>query len=124
MVDEHLWEKQINIITGKNFKFVLDDYGKGYSNMTRLKKCPFVNIKLDMSIVWDYCKQADEIIPEMVSSFRKMGFDVTAEGIENHEMADKMKSIGVNYLQGYYFSKPLPCDEFVSFILASNFERT
>ena len=124
MVDEHLWESQIEIITGKNFKFVLDDYGKGYSNMSRLKKCPFVNVKLDMSIVWDYCKHNDELLPDMVSSFRKMGFDVTAEGIENQEMADKMKSIGVNYLQGYYFSKPLPCDEFVSFIQASNFEKT
>lgn len=115
MVDEHLWESQIEIITGKNFKFVLDDYGKGYSNMSRLKKCPFVNIKLDMSIVWDYCKHNDELLPDMVSSFRKMGFEITAEGIENQEMADKMKDIGVNYLQGYYYSKPLQCEEFISF---------
>ena len=83
--------------------------------MSRLKKCPFVNVKLDMSIVWDYCKYNDELLPDMVSSFRKMGFEITAEGIENQEMADKMKDIGVNYLQGYYYSKPLQCEEFISF---------
>ena len=81
--------------------------------MTRLKKCPFVNIKLDMSIVWDYCKNPDEIIPSMVETFDKIGFGITAEGIEDKNMMDKMASIGVSYLQGFYFSRAVSMEEFM-----------
>lgn len=113
MIDETLFLKQMQALNSKGFKFVLDDYGKGYSNMTRLKKCPFVNIKLDMSIVWDYCKNPDEIIPSMVETFDKIGFGITAEGIEDKNMMDKMASIGVSYLQGFYFSRAVSMEEFM-----------
>ncbi len=114
MIDETLLLKQMQALTAKGFKFVLDDYGRGYSNMTRLKKCPFINIKLDMSIVWDYCNNPDEIIPSMVGAFDKIGFGITAEGIEDKDMMDKMASIGVTYLQGFYFSRAVSIEEFMS----------
>ncbi len=114
MIDDGLLLKQMQAISDKGFKFVLDDYGRGYSNMTRLKKCPFINVKLDMSIVWDYCDNPDNIIPNMVSTFGKIGFGITAEGIETKDMMEKMADIGVDFLQGFFFSKPLPVDEFVS----------
>ena len=114
MIDEGLFLKQMQALNAKGFKFVLDDYGRGYSNMTRLKKCPFINIKLDMSIVWDYCKEPDVIIPNMVEAFDKIGFEITAEGIEDKDMMDKMAMLGVTYLQGFYFSKPVSMEEFMS----------
>ena len=113
MIDDAFLQKQMNSMTESGFKFVLDDYGTGYSNLSRLKKCPFINIKLDMSIVWDYCKEPEEILPNMIQAFKHMGFKITAEGVENLEMADIMKSIGCDFLQGYFYSKPLPQDEFV-----------
>lgn len=113
MVDYALLQSQIQMMTGVGFKFVLDDYGKGYSNVSRLKKCPFVNVKLDMEIVWDYFKTEDSIVPMLVKAFKEMGFSVTAEGIETEEMAVRMRDLGCDYLQGYYFSKPLSADEFV-----------
>ncbi len=113
MIDEALMDKQINALKNKGFKFVLDDYGKGYSNMARLHRTPFINIKLDMSIVWDYCNNPDAILPNEVGAFSSTGFSITAEGIETEEMAIKMKEIGCTYLQGYYFSKPLPIKEFI-----------
>ena len=113
MIDEQLMDKQIAALTGSGFKFVLDDYGKGYSNMSRLRKTPFINIKLDMTIVWDYCSNPDHILPSEVSAFKKSGFEITAEGIEDEDMANKMRDIGCTYLQGYYFSKPLPVEEFI-----------
>lgn len=116
MVDEQLLEKQIDALRTNGFSFVLDDYGKGYSNMSRLRSCPFVNIKLDMSIVWDYCKAPDEMVPNMVKTFSGMGFEITAEGIEDEKMADAMEHIGCNYLQGYLYSKPVPMDEFVKLL--------
>ena len=113
MVDEQMMDKQITALTSSGFKFVLDDYGKGYSNMSRLRKTPFINIKLDMSLVWDYCSAPNHILPSEVDAFKKSGFEITAEGIEDEDMANKMRDIGCTYLQGYYFSKPLPFEEFV-----------
>ena len=113
MVDDQLLVNQTNQLKDLGFHFVLDDYGKGYSNLTRLKRCPFINIKLDVSIVWDYCSKPDVLLPNMVKTFANMGFGITAEGIETEEMAQSMTDIGCKYLQGYYYSKPLPLDEFV-----------
>ncbi len=114
MIDEAFLNRQIEAMREKGFKFVLDDYGTGYSNVVRLKKCPFINVKLDMSLVRDYCKEPDEILPNMIVTFKRMGFGVTAEGIEDKKMADMMKSIGCDYLQGYYYSKPVPMEEFLA----------
>ncbi len=114
MIDEGFLHRQINAMRVKGFNFALDDYGVGYSNLSRLKKCPFTNVKLDMSIVWEYYKNPDEILPSMIKAFKHMGFSVTAEGIEDEKINDMMKSIGCDYLQGYYYSKPLTMDEFIA----------
>lgn len=106
-------EEQIQTLRGAGFYFSLDDYGSGYSNLSRVKQYPFVNIKLDMGIVWDYFRDQDQLLPTTVQTFKQMGFSVTAEGIESEEMADAMCAIGCDYLQGYYFSEPLPAEEFV-----------
>jgi EAL domain-containing protein (putative c-di-GMP-specific phosphodiesterase class I) len=112
MIDDVFLQKQIAVMGEKGFKFALDDYGTGYSNLSRLKKCPFINVKLDMSIVWDYCREQDAILPNMIQAFKHMGFGITAEGIEDAGMADAMKNIGCDLLQGYLYSKPVPADEF------------
>ncbi len=113
MIYEYFLNRQIRVLAEKGFKFVLDDYGTGYSNLARLKKCPFINIKIDMSIVWDYCKEPDYILPTMIQAFKHMGFGITSEGVENDNMAETMKNIGCDLLQGYLYSKPLPVEEFV-----------
>ena len=112
MIDDAFLQKQIGAMTEKGFKFVLDDYGTGYSNLSRLKKCPFINVKLDMSIVWDFCKEPDAILPNMIAAFKHMGFCITAEGIEDDGMVKAMKDIGCDLLQGYHYSKPIPAGEF------------
>ena len=73
---------------------MLDDYGTGYSNLSRLKKCPFINVKLDMSLVRDYCSEPDDILPNMIQAFKNMGFSITAEGVEDENMVNTMKNIG------------------------------
>ena len=105
-------EKQIEDLQGIGFQISLDDYGSGFSNLHQVKKFSFSNIKLDMSIVWDYMRDRDALLPALVQAFRQMGFSITAEGVETQEMAEAMTGIGCDYLQGYYFSKPLPMDEF------------
>ncbi len=113
LVDDVFLKKQIQKMESKGFKFVLDDYGTGYSNLSRLKKCPFINIKLDMSLVKDYCREPDDILPTMIQAFKHMGFGITSEGVENNDMAGMMKKIGCDYLQGYFYSEPVPSENFV-----------
>ncbi|MCR5278352.1 MAG: EAL domain-containing protein [Lachnospiraceae bacterium] len=112
MIDDSFLQKQLAVMVERGFKFSLDDYGTGYSNLTRLKKCPFKNVKLDMAVVKDYCQSPDDILPTMIKAFKQMGFEVTAEGIEDENVAETMKRIGCDYLQGFYYSKPLPMKEF------------
>ena len=113
MVDYEVLEKQIQALRSNGFSFALDDYGSGYSNLTRVKRYPFVNIKLDIEVVRDYCRNRDNLLPNLVNAFRQMGFSITAEGIETEEMAAVMTEIGCDYLQGFRFSRPIPMDEFL-----------
>lgn len=115
MVDFSSSIKQIMKLKDAGFKFALDDYGSGYSNLTRVKEYPFINIKLDMSVVWDYYHERDFLIPYLVEAFHQMNFSITAEGIETLDMAEVMSGIGCDFLQGYYFSKPLPEEEFIRY---------
>ena len=105
-------ERQIEELLRGGFQISLDDYGSGFSNLHQVRKYAFSNIKLDMSIVWDYVRDRDALLPALVKAFGEMGLSVTAEGIETGEMAEAMKEIGCHYLQGYYYSKPLPMEEF------------
>ena len=114
MEDLAVLQKQIDDLRRNGFKFSLDDYGSGYSNLTRVKRYPFFNIKIDMEVVWDFFKDRDNLLPMIILAFRQMGFSITAEGIETSEMADLMTEIGCDYLQGYFFSKPLPPEEFIA----------
>ncbi len=113
MIDDSFLQKQMQSVREKGFQLVLDDYGTGYSNLTRLKICPFTNVKLDMSLVWDYCANPDDILPTMIKAFKHMNFTITSEGIENEQMADMMRRIGSDYLQGYHYSKPLSMEDFM-----------
>ena len=114
MVDFTILEKQIQSLRASGFQFALDDYGSGYSNLTRVKHYPFINIKLDLEVVWDYFREKDVLLPALVKAFKQLNFTVTAEGIETREMEEALSSIGCDYLQGYYYSKPLPVPEFMA----------
>ena len=113
VIDMQLLDRQITALREAGFKLALDDYGSGYSNLTRVKHYPFSNIKFDMEVIWDYFRDRDVLLPSIVSAFKQLNLSVTAEGIETAEMAEEMKRIGFDFLQGYYYSQPIPADEFV-----------
>ena len=114
MIDFSLLREQIDALHAAGFQFALDDYGSGYSNLTRVRQYPFSNIKIDMEVVRNYFREKDPLLPALISAFRRMDFSVTAEGIETPEMAEALRSIGCDYLQGYYFSRPVPMSEFLA----------
>lgn len=114
MIDYSLISDQVQALQDMGFQFVLDDYGAGYSNLTRLTNYPFVNIKLDMAVVRSYCAEQDTLLPIVVRGFRDAGYTITAEGVETEEMAVLLAGIGTDFLQGYLFSRPVPMDEFAT----------
>jgi EAL domain-containing protein (putative c-di-GMP-specific phosphodiesterase class I)/GGDEF domain-containing protein len=98
--------------------FSLDDYGNGYSNLSYVVGLPVNIIKIDKALVGAYftsekVKIATEYTIEMI---HKLGLKIVVEGIETEEHYQAFKKLGVEYIQGYYFSKPLPESEIEAFL--------
>ena len=92
-------------------KLSLDDFGTGYSSLSSLRQFPFDTLKIDRSFLLDAdAARADEIVRTVAGLSRALGMDVTVEGLETADHADRMRGLGVSYAQGYYFARPLPPD--------------
>lgn len=118
MVDPNVLKRQMDQLSALGYEFNLDDYGSGYANQFRIKTFPFSGIKLDMKIVWAHFREPDCILPNAVQSFVDRDLSVTAEGVETKEMAEQLTRMGCTYLQGFYYSKPIPVDDFLNYIKA------
>ena len=112
MLDISLVKDQIDALRQSGFPLVLDDYGAGYSNLARFGQYSFRSIKLDMSIVRTYYNSDSPILPTLTRMFHSIGCLVVAEGVETEEMAQALRILGCDLLQGYLFDKPLPAEEF------------
>nr|WP_246476136.1 bifunctional diguanylate cyclase/phosphodiesterase [Roseibium litorale] len=86
----------------------LDDFGTGYSSLSRLHEMPITALKIDKSFVQKGDAQATAIIEGSVLIARQFGIRVIAEGVETLEQAQSLQAIGVDALQGYLFSRPVP----------------
>lgn len=98
--------------------FSLDDYGSGYSNLSYIVGFPFHIIKLDKNMVWSYFKseKAEVAMKYAVSMVKELGMQIIAEGVEDEKQYGAMKDLGVDFIQGFYFSRPLPEREVTDFL--------
>lgn len=120
-LNQEVIEKNIKGLTQKGISFSLDDYGTGYSNIWRITKLPFEIIKLDKSFVDDLNKPGMKIvISETISMLKKLNKKILIEGVETFEEFDYFRTVGCDYVQGYYFSKPLQKDDFIIFLKSFN----
>lgn len=95
------------------FKILMDDFGTGYSSLMMLKSIPIDVMKLDKSFVDDYNDEKGEKIISCVTQLAKsMNIEVTAEGVETEGQYEFMKRLGCDVIQGFYFSKPIPVEDF------------
>ncbi len=95
------------------FRFAMDDFGTGYSNMNAIFSLDFDTVKIDKSILWGAQKTAlgASILRNCVRMIKEMSRKVMVEGVETEDQIWLLCELGVDYLQGFYFSKPVPKDE-------------
>ena len=93
-------------------RFALDDFGTGYSSLSYLKRMPVGMLKIDRSFVESLGEDAEDevLISGIVGVARGLGLRVLAEGVETPEQLERVKALGCDLAQGYYFSKPLPAE--------------
>ncbi|KZZ72196.1 hypothetical protein A3766_21745 [Oleiphilus sp. HI0132] len=96
----------------------MDDFGTGYSSLSVLSKLPINELKIDRSFVNDILiDEQDWLLAKSIINLSKsLSIPVVAEGVETKEQADILAANGCDVFQGYYFAKPMPKNELVSFL--------
>ena len=102
--------------------FSLDDFGNGESNLNYIIDMPVDIVKLDMNMTRAYfsSSKAQMVVEATLSMVHGMGLKMVAEGIENEYMLETFEKLGVDYIKGYYFSKPLSENDFIRYINSRN----
>jgi EAL domain-containing protein (putative c-di-GMP-specific phosphodiesterase class I)/GGDEF domain-containing protein len=95
------------------FEMLLDDFGSGYSSLASLNTLRFDTLKLDKSLI-DYIgdENGEKLLEHITKLGQSLGLHITAEGVETHSQLIFLKNLQCDDIQGYYFSKPLPMDEY------------
>ena len=100
-------------LKAKGISIALDDFGTGFSSLSYLQKLPLDRLKVDRSFVSGIAEVGGSIIADTIINLGKqMNLKVIAEGIETIEQEAELKALGCDEVQGFYYAKPMPADEF------------
>ena len=121
--DPDVVDQNINRLHGMGIHFALDDYGTGYSNVKRVTTLPVDIVKLDKTFVDGVDDpQMWIMVQDTIKMLKQMGKKVLVEGVEEEKVVRKFMDLGADYiqgceyLQGYYFCRPLPERDFIEFM--------
>lgn len=100
-------------------RIACDDFGTGYSSLTQLKQLPIDTLKIDKSFIDDITFNTNSmaIVQAIIAMAKKLNIRVIAEGVEHLTQVNMLQELGCTFIQGYYFSKPLPAQEMQSWIM-------
>ena len=106
-------------------KILMDDFGVGFSNFNNLKNLPIDVIKIDKSFIDNITTdiKSREITRFMIEFAKEIGLEVVAEGVDNQKQVDLLKKFKCDTIQGFFYSKPLPRNEFERFLATNTFEK-
>ena len=115
-------ENNIKILHKQGIEFSLDDYGSGYSNTDYLFRFPFRIVKIDKTILWEAFKNEKAMIAlrNTIRMIKELGLEIVVEGVENQEYVDYLTEEHCDYLQGYFYSKPIPDRDFLELLRREN----
>ena len=102
--------------------FSLDDFGTGQSNLNYIIDMPVGIVKFDREMTNAYFEnsKAKYIMDAAMNMIHGMSLDIVSEGVETEEQLHAMENLNISYIQGFYFSKPLPVREFLDFVSERN----
>jgi len=102
--------------------FSLDDFGTGHSNLNYIVEMPVDVVKFDrdMTNAFFVDEKARYVMEAAMQMIHGMGLKIVSEGIETKEQCEKIIEMGISYIQGYYFSKPVPENEYYDFVVKNN----
>ena len=110
--------ENMNTLVSRGFSFSLDDFGKGESNLMYIVEmpCQIIKLDMDMSRACFNNPKGKSVVEAIVDMSKKLNLVTIAEGIETADEVSGISSLGIDYIQGYYFSKPLPMNEFLEYM--------
>jgi len=115
--DKHRAKYLLAKIREMGFKINLDDFGTGYSSLSVLKEFKMDILKIDKSFVDEVLNKDGEIyVKTIIDMAKNLNLKTVAEGMETREQFEKLRELGVDYYQGYYFAKPMRLEEFEKFV--------
>ena len=103
---------------GRGVRMSIDDFGTGYSSLNYLKKFKVYKLKIDQSFVRDISSNADDkaIVTTIINMASSLGMQTIAEGVETSSQLAFLRLQGCDEIQGYYFSRPLPKEDFEAYV--------
>ncbi len=104
----------INDLHKNGYYVSMDDFGSGYSNLASLAKLDFDIIKLDKTFCSDMTNKKEQTILSFIMKLvKELRIDVLCEGVETKELVENLKELGCYLVQGYFYSKPIPSEDFI-----------
>lgn len=118
--NENALRKNMDMLILQGSSFSMDDYGTGFSTANYLISLPMKIVKIDKSILWPAMvdEEAFIVLRHTVSMLKALNKKIVVEGVENENMVTLLKEMGCDYLQGFFYSKPVPESQFVNFLKA------
>lgn len=118
LYDETMAEVQLRKLHAAGIRLYLDDFGTGYSNFAGVLKLPLDVIKVDRSLVMNIetDEQSARMLRTVIDLFHGMGKTLVVEGVETGRQAEIVRSYGANYIQGFYYSRPMPQQNLMDFL--------
>ncbi len=118
-------KQHINDLKNAGYRIAIDDFGTGFSNFEYLQEFEIDTLKIDKKFVDKLTKseKSNIVADAIIKIAHTLGAQVVAEGVELKRQAQQLKNLNCDYIQGYYYSKPLPPKEFLDFV-AGSFEKT
>ena len=115
--DQQISKKALQL-KAEGFTLLMDDFGSGYSSLNILLETPFDVIKLDKKFMENMMVSGKGrlILEQVVSMANKLELGLLAEGVETKEQIDLLHNIGCDQVQGYYYAKPMPAEEFFALL--------
>lgn len=114
---EDVLKRTVTLLHAEGIEFSIDDYGTGYSNLHRIMSQPIKIIKIDRSLI---CELSDDktraVLADTIRMIKSIGIEIVAEGVETKETAQWLIDKGCDFIQGYYYAKPMPEDEYLAFL--------